>query len=135
MIFQLLITLALVASCGLAWKWGGLDERLAAGGFVAATVASNLANQSHYLHTETGVLVIDVVLLLGLFVLALRSDRFWPMWAAAFQLVGTTVHFASMAETGNFAWAYAVGLIFWSYPVLISLMAGTWLEARARRQW
>ena len=40
-----------------------------------------------------------------------------------------------MTETGNFAWAYAVGLIFWTYPVLISLMAGTWLEARHRRQW
>jgi hypothetical protein len=54
------------------------------------------------------------------------------MWAAAFQLVGTMVHIASMTETGDFAWAYAVGLIFWSYPVLIALMVGTWMEGRYR---
>ena len=123
---------AVAMSAGMAWKWGGLDEKLAAMGFVVATLASNLANTTEYAHTETGVLLIDLALLAGLLVLALRSDRFWPMWAAAFQLVGTMVHIASMTETGDFAWAYAVGLIFWSYPVLIALMVGTWLEARYR---
>lgn len=132
MLFQVMIGSFLAASCFLSWKWGGLDEKLAAGGFVAATVASNLANTSHYNHTETGVLFIDVALLVGLLVIALRSDRFWPMWAAAFQMVAVTVHVASLTETGNFAWAYAVGLIFWSYPVLIALMVGTWMEARYR---
>lgn len=132
MFLTFLAASALVGSSAVAWKWGGLDERLAAGGFIIATLSSNLANQSHYLHTEMGVLTIDVMLLIGLLVLALRSDRFWPMWATAFQLVGTTVHFASMTETGDFAWAYAVGLIFWSYPVLIALIVGTWLEARYR---
>lgn len=133
MFFYIMGIAALFGSSAVAWKWGGLDERLAALGFIAATVASNLANHSHYLHTENGVLLIDVLLLAGLVVLALRSDRFWPMWAAAFQLVGTTVHIASMAETGDFAWAYAVGLIFWSYPVMIALAVGTWLEGRFRR--
>ena len=131
----LLGLIALVFCCIIAWKWGGLDERLAASGFVVATIASRLAGNSNYGHTENGILAIDVLLLAGLLFLALRSDRFWPMWATAFQLVGVTVHIASMTETGNFAWAYAVGLIFWTYPVLISLMAGTWLEARHRRQW
>ena len=97
-----------------------------------ATLATNAANSNNYAHTETGVLLIDAVLLAGLVTLALRSDRFWPIWAAAFQLVGTSVHFASMAETGDFAWAYAVGLIFWSYPVIIALMVGIWREARHR---
>ena len=132
MIFHVLGLAALFGSTGIAWKWGGLDEKLASLGFVLATLTSTLANQSQYLHTETGVLMIDVLLLVGLVVLALRSDRFWPMWAAGFQLVAVTVHVASMAEQGNYAWAYAVGLIFWSYPVMIAFMAGTWLEARYR---
>lgn len=132
MLFQILIGGFLAASCAVSWKWGGLDEKLAAAGFVVATVASNLANTSHYGHTETGVLVIDVMLLVGLMVIALRSDRFWPMWATAFQIVAVTVHIASLTETGDFAPAYAVGLIFWSYPVIIALMVGTWMEARYR---
>ena len=134
MVFQFLMISALFSSSAMAWKWGGLDEKLAAMGFLLATATSVLANQNHYEHTETGVLAIDILLFVALLVLALRSDRFWPMWAAAFQMVGTMVHIASMTETGDFAWAYAVGLVFWSYPVVIALMVGTWLEAR-QRQW
>ncbi len=123
---------AVSVSAFMAWKWGGLDEKLAALGFILATLASNLANTSQYGRTETGILFIDVALFVGLLIIALRSDRFWPMWAAAFQMVAVTVHIASLAETGSYAWAYAVGLIFWSYPVMIALMAGTWLEGRYR---
>ncbi len=135
MFLGLLSVAALIACCIIAATWGGRDERLAAFGFVAAGVASHLANTDRYGTTETGVLLIDAALLLGLLVLALRSDRFWPMWAAAFQLIGTTVHFASMTESGDFAKAYANALVFWFYPVVISLMVGTWLEARKRRQY
>lgn len=132
MLYTLVAASAILGSTVMAWKWGGLDEKLAAAGFIIATLASNFANQSHYYHTETGVLFIDIALLVGLLMIALRSDRFWPMWAAAFQLVAVTVHVASVTESGNFAWAYAVGLIFWSYPVLIAMMVGTWMEARYR---
>lgn len=124
---------ALLACCGVALRWGGLDEHIASVAFLVATGSSWLFTSTDYADTETMVLLIDLVLLACLTVLALRSDRFWPLWAAAFQLVGTTVHFASMAETGDFAWAYAVGLIFWSYPVMIALGVGTWLEGRHRR--
>lgn len=127
------IALAALAACiTMAWRWGGRDERLTALAFTIATFASGFANTSHYGHVELGVLTIDFLLLAGLLLLALKSDRFWPIWACAFQLVGTSVHIASMTETGNFAWAYAVGLIFWSYAVMAALMAGTWLEARFR---
>ena len=132
MIYTLLTLLAFAGSTIMAWRWGGLDEKLASSGFVIAGLASNLVSNSYYGHTETGVLVVDVALLVGLMMIALRSDRFWPMWAAAFQAVAVTVHIASLAETGNFAPAYAVGLIFWTFPVLIALMVGTWMEARYR---
>jgi hypothetical protein len=132
MLIQFIGWSALIATIAMAFRWGGLDERITAIGFFVATLASNASNASLYGHTEVGILAVDVVLLVGLIVLALRSDRFWPMYAAAFQLVAVTVHIASLAEQGNFAWAYAVALIFWSYPVMIALIAGTCLEARFR---
>ncbi len=132
MFLQLLGLAALAGSCGVAWRWGGRDERLAAFGFLLATLVSRLIDGSNFGHTQIGVMAVDAALLACLVALALRSDRFWPMWAAAFQLVGTTVHLASMVETGDFAWAYAVGLIFWSYPVMLALAVGTWLEGRYR---
>lgn len=132
MVFTILLVVMLTSSCFIAWQWGGWEERIVAVAFVLASLASNAANNSLYTHTETGILFVDLAVFAGLVVLALRSDRFWPMYAAAFQLVAVTVHVASMTEHGNFAWAYAVALTFWTYPVLIALMAGTWLEGRFR---
>lgn len=124
--------LLVVLATGVAFRWGGFDERLAAALFIAGTIASKVALHFDYQSTETGLLVIDLSVLVCLIGLALRSDRFWPLWAAAFQLVAVTVHVASFTESGDFQWAYAVALIFWSYPVLIALTAGTWLEGRFR---
>lgn len=135
MIWQFLCVLAVIVCCGMALKWGGFDERVAAVGCLIAVVASNLIGEGSYMHTENGVLVVDILVFGGLLTLALWSDRFWPMWAAAFQLVGTGIHIASMSQTGDFGWAYFVALTFWSFPVFFALAAGTWLEGRNRREW
>ena len=131
--FPIIGIIALAAACYLAFRFGGFDEKATAFAFVVATIASRMVQQNNYAETEMGVLVVDFLLLAGLLVLALKSDRFWPMYAAAFQFVGSLVHVASMAEQGAYEWAYAVGLVFWSYPVMIALMVGTWLEARSRQ--
>ena len=133
MIWQIFGFAALAASCFCALKLGGFDERLAASVLLVAVVASNTVSDGSYAHTETGVLIVDILLFFSLLVLALRSDRFWPMWAAAFQLVATMVHVGSISQTGDFEWAYYVALTFWTYPVFIALMVGTWLEGRSRR--
>lgn len=123
---------AVATAAVVAFRHGGRDEQIAAAALVIATIVSRLFHAT-YAHVELSVLAVDVTLLLGLVALALTSDRFWPMYAAAFQLLGTIVHVASMTEAGDFAWAYAVGLIFWSYAVMATLMAGTWVEGRRRR--
>ncbi len=133
MVLQLLSTAVLFGCCFIALRWGANEERYTAIGFIIAVVASNLVSDGSYTHTESGVLIVDVAAFCGLLILALRSDRFWPMWAAAFQMVGMMVHFASIPQSGNFSWAYYVALIFWTYPVFIALAAGSWLEGRFRR--
>lgn len=135
MFLQFLGFAVLALSCFVALRWGGFDERLAAIGFILAVIVTNSVTDGSYGHTETGVLIVDISVFFGLLVLALRSDRFWPMWAAAFQLVGTMVHIGSMTQTGDFAWAYYVALTFWTFPVFVALGAGTWFEGRSRRQW
>lgn len=132
MLLEIIGVVTVVAAALMAFGWGGRDEQLAAIGYLAATLATRMIT-AEYNHVEFGVLAVDFGLLLGLLALALTSDRFWPMYATAFQLVGLVVHIASMTEQGSFAWAYAVGLIFWSYAVMVALMAGTWLEGRNRR--
>ena len=132
MLLEILGLALLIAAAAVAFRWGGRDERIAGGAFIIATLMS-WATDNAYSGTQMNVLIVDFGLLLGLLGLALTSDRFWPMYAAAFQLVGTVVHVASMTQSGDYAWAYAVGLIFWSYAVMATLVAGTWMEGRHRR--
>jgi hypothetical protein len=131
-IWELIGGATLLVASIIAFRHGGRDEQIAAAAFIIATVVTRLFHTT-YAHVELSVLAVDGTLLIGLLALAFTSDRFWPMYAAAFQLLGTVVHVASMAETGDFAWAYAVGLIFWSYAVMAALVAGTWVEGRSRR--
>lgn len=133
MFLEILAVFTVIAAALLAFGFGGRDEQLAAIGFLAATLVTRMIT-AEYQHVEYGVLAVDFGLLLGLLALALTSDRFWPMYATAFQLVGLLVHIASLTSAGGGRWwAYAVGLIFWSYAVIAALLVGTWLEGRNRR--
>ncbi len=122
----------LFGTCGFAMVKGRLDERLAAGAMLAAALLSPIAMASGYAHTESGVLGIDVGLLAFLFVLALRSDRYWPLWAAGFHVIGTMIHLATYVEADIWPPAYANAQGFWAWPVLAALLTGTLLEARYR---
>jgi hypothetical protein len=133
MFLEIIAIVSITAVALMAFGFGGRDEQLAAIGLLAATLATRVIT-AEYQHIEYGVLSVDFGLMLGLLALALTSDRFWPMYAAAFQLVGLLVHVGSLTDAGGgMAWAYAVGLIFWSYAVMAALVAGTWLEGRSRR--
>lgn len=132
--FKLMFVTVLLASCAAA-LWKGRDsERTTAAVLLFAAVASPFAETSGFLKPESGILIIDGLLLAYLLWLALRSDRFWPLWAAAFQVVGTLVHIARFTDGSVWPNAYATGQVIWSYPVLMALAAGCWLEAQYRER-
>ena len=120
------------ASCGSALWRGHGNERLTAIALMIAAFASPFLQTSRFFQPESGILLIDVLLLGYLIWLALRSDRFWPLYAAGFQVVGASIHLARFADSGVLHSAYATAQIFWAYPVLLTLMFGTWFEARYR---
>jgi hypothetical protein len=132
MILRLLFLTMLLGTCGMAFWKGRRSEKWTAVLLLAAAVASLFVETKFFAGTETGVLAIDLTLLAYLLVLALQSDRFWPLWAAAFQVVGTSIHLASIVDSTIWPSAYATAQAFWAYPVLLALGAGTWLEARYR---
>lgn len=117
----------------LSFKWGGRQEQLTACAFCLGLIGSTRSNTSRYAHVETGILLIDTFILLGLVGLAMRSDRFWPLWAAAFQMLAVCVHIASIAETDDYDWAYAIAVNFWTFPVVFALIISIALESRQRR--
>lgn len=128
----IIFTIVLFAGCGIAlWK-GHFSERMTAVVLLAAAFVSPLVAIGAFVVPELGILAVDASLFAFLLVLAMRSDRFWPMWAAGFQIVGTLIHVARFVDASIWPYAYATAEAFWAYPVLAALGLGTWLEARFR---
>jgi hypothetical protein len=76
----------------------------------------------------------DVCLLFLLTAIALRSPRFWPLFAAAFQLLCVVIHVARMMDPGVRAWAYATGQVIFSQWVFFAVGVGVFTHWRRNRQ-
>ena len=129
MVIALLFDFLLLLCCGYALLRGGAPERIGACIFLVATAltyASVSGPASRYSSVEVGILVVDVATLVGLLALALRAERYWPLWVAGFQLIGTAGHVVRVVDPSVIRWGYAFALAFWSYPMLLILVLGTW---------
>lgn len=131
----LIYTAILILVSAYAALRGGRPERIGAailfvGSFL--TLAAYSPAASRFGAMELRVLAVDVLALLGFVILALRSDRFWPLWVAALQLIGTLGHAARLLEPGMLPTGYAFILAVWSYPMLAIIAAAVWQRDRRR---
>ena len=125
----------LLFTCGYALWRGRKYEQLSALIFIGASVASVLARsalQENYSAVARSDLVIDLLVLIALVVVALRSDRFWPLWVAGLQLTISLSHVLKAIQPDLVPIAYAAAERFWSYPTLIILFIGAWRQHQRR---
>jgi hypothetical protein len=125
----------LVITCGYALWRGRKYEQLSALVFLSATVATVLARstgQERYIALERSDLIIDSLVLLAMVAIALRSDRFWPLWIAGLQLTISMSHLLKALRPDLLPLAYAAAERFWSYPTLIILFIGAWRQHQRR---
>ena len=123
----------LVVTCGYALWRGRKYEQLAALVCIIASVTSVLARapvHARYANVELGDLLIDTFVLLSFVVIALRSDRFWPLWVAGLQLTLSMSHVFKVIEPDLLPRAYAVAERFWSYPTLMIIAVAAWRQHR-----
>jgi hypothetical protein len=117
----------------LCWTYamlkGGQPERigatiLAIGSGLTVAVLPSWA--SHVGPVEIGVLLVDTACLAAFAVLALRADRFWPIWVSALVGVGALGHLARWFDGPEISTrVYAMSLAIWSYPMLALIAIGT----------
>lgn len=127
----------LLAVCAYAWWRGGRDERIVAATCLAGTVATMLAIsplRHRYSGVEEGLLLVDLGVLAGFVMVALRSKRFWPLWVAGLQLTTSVGHVLKGIDQDLLPRAYGAALQFWSYPILIILAAGTYRRHQRLRE-
>lgn len=131
MIRLLIFNGLLLGSCGFAFLKGARDAKIVAGICLAATAATYLS-MSGYRALEGDILVIDLMTFFGFTWVALRSNRFWPLWVAGLQLTTSLGHVLKALSSDMVPLAYAAALRSWSYPILIILAVGVWREIRRR---
>ena len=117
-----------------AFLQGRSDERGAAATCILATFATNMvySPSGSYAGVEIGVLLVDLAALAAFVALALRSDRFWPLWVAGLQLATVGAHAVKAVELDLMPQAYAAAARFWVYPIFLIIAAGTFRGARRR---
>jgi len=125
---------AIVAlTCLYALARGGAPERICAGIFIAGgllSTASMSAGSARFVSVELGVLVVDLAMLAAFLVLALRAERFWPIWMTALHIISTAGHALRAFDPAILPLGYAFAMAFWSYPMLLLLVGATWCHQR-----
>lgn len=111
-----------LARGGTPERFGALTLLLGYALTVVATTNSTVSSSS----VEIGVLVVDLLCLAALVTLAIRAERFWPLWLAALQLLTVAAHGAKFADPETIRRAYEFLMVFWSYPMIFLLIVGTW---------
>ena len=123
----------LLLTCGYALWRGRKYEQMAATICIAASVISVLARaplHERYSGVEVGDLLIDTTVLLAFVAIALKSDRFWPLWVAGLQLTISMSHLFKAIDANLLPLAYAAAERFWSYPTLVIIAIGAWRQHR-----
>ena len=124
-----LFDILLLVCCAYALWRGGAPERLAAAILLTGdllSVAAVTIHPSRYAHEEYGLFATDLLILLLLTSIALRSRRWWPVVLAGLQLDGVLVHFVHLIAPHTLPVTYLNASALWAYPMVILLAIATW---------
>jgi hypothetical protein len=124
---QVIYWTLLAATLAYVLARGGSIERLAILAWTIASIlsaAAVVAKLGAYETLQFGVFAVDILLLAFLAWLALRADRFWPLWVTGFHLIGVLTHIAKAVVPDLHPWAYAVGQAAGGYLVLGTIAIG-----------
>jgi hypothetical protein len=120
----------LLLSFGYVARWGRWPERAGLLVIIIGSIATALAGQSRlWAATEVGILAVDVAVLLAFVAILGLTNRFWPLWVTAFQLVSVTTHLARFLKPATVPLAYAFAEQIWAYAMIAVILASV------RYQW
>lgn len=117
---------ALLITAGVALWRGGWPERLAGVAMILAWFATCFLYNIHQkFGPQTAVFLVDLALMGVLLLIALRSNRWWPMWACGFHGLSLILLVATLADPriSNHASFIAGGGVF-SYLAMAALLFG-----------
>ncbi|MGN6373959.1 MAG: hypothetical protein ACTHMG_00220 [Sphingomonas sp.] len=120
----------IVLSCTVAFAFGRWEGKWIATFYVAAIVATHYARviRPSWVSPNLPVAVVDVLLLVALYGVAINSRRYWPIWMTAFHVLTVAAHAqAWIVPAFPHKW-YFVMESFWAIPKLLVLLIGVILD-------
>jgi hypothetical protein len=124
-----LVWILLVLCSIYAAVTGGVTGRIGAALNVGATVATLFAQQyGPWTETHIPVMLIDLLLLVAFYVLALSSRAYWPIWATGFHLITVTGHLATFLIPDFRASIYYLFNGMWAIFIQMAMVWGITLD-------
>jgi hypothetical protein len=124
-LYQWANLLALILSTGLALWRGRWPERIGAMAMIIAWIASAALHDASQLRgPQSVIMAIDIMLFLVLLAIALKSDRWWPMWACAFHGLSVVLALAMLADPRVWSRAGFIASGVFSYLTMLALFLG-----------
>jgi hypothetical protein len=118
---------ALLLCAAYASKNGGRTGKAGSAIFIVASISTVAAARMSpsWAGTSLGLFAVDAGCLLALIMLALASNRFWPIWALGFQIVAVATHLATLFIPDVVPKSFQALLSFWAIPILWVMVTGT----------
>ena len=106
---------------------GGRTGKAGSAIFILATMSSEAAVRMNpnWAGTSLGLFAVDAGCLLALLILALMSNRFWPIWALGLQTAAVATHLATLSIPDVVPKSLHALVSFWAIPILWVMVAGT----------
>lgn len=124
-----------VGTLAFAVLFGDWPERWGAAIFAAAWLLTQIGMagfDADNTQANPYVAIVDLMLLVALVVLALRCDRYWPMWAASFQIPSLIVTTLTLIGANSDMRVYMNGTAVWAWLQMIALALATWRYRRTK---
>ena len=115
-----------VVVCGAAFWKGGREAQFAAGGFLLGWAATIALRDRSWVGTQWSAFASDGGLLIILIAISWRTTRWWPLFAAAFELLCVATHVARTVDPGVRAWGYATAQVIFTQLVIVTIGVGVW---------
>jgi hypothetical protein len=120
-----------------ALRRGGEPERAVAIILILMAISDPLVHvvtPEKFTVLDPGHFIIDLVGWIAMLSIALRAKRFWPLCVSALQTISLIAHITKFLDYSIHPVAYGIMQVASSYPLLITLIIGTYNHQKRLRR-
>jgi hypothetical protein len=132
---QVIYTGFLAVTTIIGVRYGGRSERWGVNIVLLGSIATLCVEVPaifQWQSNRSALVIVDILVLIAFYCLALKSRRFWPLWATAFHLIAVCSHYVVLMGLSQTLRIYILLQGFWAYPIMLLIILGA-LSRRQRR--